>query len=252
MLSLKSGNLKTGSAPNALIVAFKNRLTSIIDSKTQASYNDENSIVVSAAVDGFEHDFTMDEIKMLQTYLSNLVVVNADNIDTQTKKYEDHSIAYCRELKCDSLPQQEEDYMKLIDKMTRKGLQLEYNKLELCMIGIRLRFYTSESANRQLKTDRLMSRTVNKMVSLLDEDGFNRVNYVKDMREKESKASEEKIASALKKREELDDGKEEATMESTIAEVGNDDKTQRRKLKAKSTVPKESFVEGFFRNVLGR
>jgi hypothetical protein len=87
-----------------------------------------------------------------------------------------------------------------------------------------------------------MSRIVNKVVVLSDEDGFDRIKYVQDFRDAER---EELIAkNASIKRNDSDDEEE--------MEPVPDDKTQRRKLTAKKTVRKETFMENMFRSMTGR
>jgi hypothetical protein len=124
-----------------------------------------------------------------------------------------------------------------------KGLEIEQKKLDYWQIAIRLLAYTNETANPQFRIDRIMSRVINKVVVLSDEDGFNKIKYVQDFRDAESELLA-KNAAILKKREESDDEEE--------MEPVPDDKTQRRKLTAKKTVRKETFMENIFRSMTGR
>jgi hypothetical protein len=130
--------------------------------------------------------------------------------------------------------------------MKVKGLELEYNKLAFYMIHLRFLKFTAETPNPKLRINRLMGKAINKIVSVSEEDGFNRIKYVEDFRNAESKELIAKNTAILKKREESDDEEE---ME-PVPEP--DDKTQRRKLTAKKTIRKETFMENMFRNFTGR
>ena len=247
MRSLKAGSIKNRPIPNPKVLELMGKLTSIIDSNTDTSKHLENGIISSAVADIFSTEFTTDDAKLLQSHLNYVLSIHAEEVDIQNKTFEDHTTAYCKSLNLNELPDDEKEFIRYLRMMKQKGLVLEQKKLDFYILAIRLLAFTNETANPQFRIDRLMSKTVNKIVALSEEDGFDRVSYVNNFREIETKQHMEKNESILKKRDDSDD---EEDMEPVVAE--DKDQSQRRKLKAKVVLKKETFIENIFRTISGR
>jgi hypothetical protein len=247
MRSLKIGAIKARPIANPKCNDLLNKLTSLIDSKTDVSKHLENDNVTSITKDIFETDFTLDEAKVLQSHLNAVLSVHGEDVDVQNKSFEDHTMIYYKELNLTELGEEEKDFIKYLRMMKMKGLVLEAKKLEFYLLAIRLLSFTAENANPQFRIDRLMSRVVNKIVVLSDEDGFDKLKYINAVKDADTKVQMDKEASILKKR----DVSRENIMSEPVLEEDNDIKeTQTRKLKAKSVVPKQqSFLENIFRSM---
>jgi hypothetical protein len=245
MRSLKAGAIKARPIANPKCNELLNKLTSLIDSKTDVSKHLENENVTSITKDIFETDFTLDEAKMLQSHLNSVLSVHGEDVDVQNKAFEDHTMIYYKDLNLTELPEEEKEFIKYLKMMKMKGLVLEAKKLEFYLLAIRLLCYTAENANPQFRIDRLMSRVVNKVVVLSDEDNFDRLKYVNAVKEADTKMQMDKEAFILKKR----DVSRENIMSEPVLEEDTKE-TQTRKLKAKSVVPKQqSFLENIFRSM---
>jgi hypothetical protein len=241
MRSLKTGAIKGRPLPNPKVYELMKKLTSLIDSKTDDKHL-ENGNIGSITADIFDTEFTVDEAKLLQSHLNLILSIHADDVNLQTIAFDDHTTAYLKSINLTELSDDDKEFIRRIKMMRMKGLEIEQKKLDYWQIAIRLLAYTNETANPQFRIDRIMSRVINKVVVLSDEDGFDRIKYVQDFRDAESKELIAKNASI--KRNDSDDEEE--------MEPVPDDKTQRRKLTAKKTLRKETFMENMFRSMTGR
>jgi hypothetical protein len=173
MLSLKIGSMKMGPVPSLKIIEPMQKLSSIMDAKTNIPASLESSLIASAVADMFETDISLEEARLLKSYMNTVLLVQEDNISMQTKTYDQHLVAYLDNLGIKELSFDETEYFKYVKTMKVKGLELEYNKLAFYMIHLRYLKFTAETPNPKLRINRLMGKAVNKIVSVSEEDGFS-------------------------------------------------------------------------------